>query len=157
MSEIGIPFDGVRPKAVAGPQFQSMPTLIRFPAVMGPLPCAFDLLTFVGLSLVFRVAAPEFRTAWFLESMAMQILVIFVIRTNGRSWADLPPPALAMSSLGALVAAMVLPSTPVGGRFGFIALPLIVVASLAGFTYLVLAELLKIFLFDHCPNNSVHR
>jgi Mg2+-importing ATPase len=159
VSEIGIPFDGVRPEAVARPQVWSMPALIRFAAVMGPLSSAFDLLTFAGLSLVFHVAAPEFRTAWFLESMATQILVIFVIRTNGRPWADLPQPALALSSLGALLVAMVLPFTPVGGWFGFVAPPLAVVASIGGLTlaYLVLAELLKTFLFDHRPNNRVER
>ncbi|QCB42655.1 magnesium-translocating P-type ATPase [Sphingomonas sp. PAMC26645] len=153
VSEIGIPFDSVRPEAVARPQVWSMPALIRFAAMMGPLSSAFDLLTFAGLSLVFHVAAPEFRTAWFLESMATQILVIFVIRTNGRPWADLPRPALALSSLGALLVAMVLPFTTVGGWFGFVAPPLVVVASLGGVTlgYLVLAELLKTFLFDHRP------
>ncbi len=159
VSEIGIPFDGVRAEAVARPQVWSMPALIRFAAVMGPLSSAFDLLTFAGLSLVFHVAAPEFRTAWFLESMATQILVIFVIRTNGRPWADLPRPALALSSLGALLVAMVLPFTPVGDWFGFVAPPLVVVASIGGITlaYLVLAELLKTFLFDHRPTKRARR
>ncbi|WP_277983079.1 cation transporting ATPase C-terminal domain-containing protein [Sphingomonas faeni] len=159
VSEIGIPFDGVRPEAVARPQMWSMPALIRFAAVMGPLSSAFDLLTFAGLSLVFHVAAPELRTAWFLESMATQILVIFVIRTNGRPWADLPRLALALSSLGALLVAMVLPFTPVGDWFGFVAPPLVVVASIGGITlaYLVLAELLKTFLFDHRPTKRARR
>ncbi|MEG8043597.1 HAD-IC family P-type ATPase [Sphingomonas sp. LR59] len=159
VSEIGIPFDGVRAEAVVGPQVWSMPALIRFAAVMGPLSSAFDLLTFAGLSLVLHVAAPEFRTAWFLESMATQILVIFVIRTNGRPWADLPRPALALSSLGALLVAMVLPFTPVGDWFGFVAPPLVVVASIGGITlaYLVLAELLKTFLFDHRPTKRARR
>jgi Mg2+-importing ATPase len=136
-----------------------MPALIRFAAVMGPLSSAFDLLTFAGLSLVFHVAAPEFRTAWFLKSMATQILVIFVIRTNGRPWRDLPRPALALSSMGALLVAMVLPFTPIGGWFGFVAPPLAVVASLGGVTlaYLVLAELLKTFLFNYRPNTRVRR
>ncbi|WP_132736669.1 magnesium-translocating P-type ATPase [Sphingomonas sp. PP-F2F-A104-K0414] len=159
VSEIGIPFDGVRAEAVARPQVWSMPALIRFAAVMGPLSSAFDLLTFAGLSLVFHVAAPEFRTAWFLESMATQILVIFVIRTNGRPWADLPRLALALSSLGALLVAMVLPFTSVGDWFGFVAPPLVVVASIGGITlaYLVLAELLKTFLFDHRPTKRARR
>ncbi len=159
VSEIGIPFDGVRPEAVARPQVWSMPALIRFAAVMGPLSSAFDLLTFAGLSLVFHVAAPEFHTAWFLESMATQILVIFVIRTNGRPWADLPQPALALSSLGALLVAMVLPFTRIGGWFGFVAPPLAVAASIGGLTlaYLVLAELLKTFLFDHRPTAHAYR
>jgi Mg2+-importing ATPase len=158
VSEIGIPFDGVRPEAVARPQVWDMRALIRFAAVMGPLSSVFDLLTFAGLSLVFHVAPAEFRTAWFLESMATQILVIFIIRTNGRPWADLPRPALAVSSLGALLVALTLPFTPVGAWFGFVTPPLTVVAALGGVTiaYLVMAELLKSFLFDHMGRNR-HR
>ncbi|WP_375395460.1 magnesium-translocating P-type ATPase [uncultured Sphingomonas sp.] len=151
VSEIGIPFDGVRPEAVARPQVWDMRALIRFAAVMGPLSSAFDLLTFAGLSLVFHVAPAEFRTAWFLESMATQILVIFIIRTNGRPWADLPRPALAASSLGALLVAMALPFTPAATWFGFVAPPWRIMLALGGVTaaYLVIAELLKTFLFDH--------
>lgn len=157
VSEIGIPFDSVRPAAVAKPQVWNMAALIRFAAVMGPLSSAFDLLTFGGLTMIFHVAAPEFRTAWFLESMATQILVIFVIRTNGRPWADLPRRPLAASSLGALLVAMALPFTPIGEWFGFIAPPLAVVVSLGTLTvtYLVSAEVLKTFLFDH-PTSRAH-
>lgn len=86
---------------------------------MGPLSSLFDFLTFGVLVFVFNSSPAEFRTTWFLESMATQILVIFIIRANGRPWQDLPRPALAASSLVALIVAMVLPFTPVGGWFGF--------------------------------------
>ena len=145
VSEIGIPFDSVRPEAVARPQIWNMRALVRFAAVMGPLSSAFDMLTFAGLLLLFHVTTPEFRTAWFLESMATQILVIFVIRTNGRPWRDLPRPMLAATSLGALVVAMVIPFTPVARWFGFEAPPLLATAGLGVvvIVYLVGAELLK--------------
>ena len=116
VSEIGIPFDSVRPEAVARPQVWDMRALIRFAAVMGPLSSAFDLLTFGGLLFFFHAAPAAFQTTCFLESMATQILVIFVIRTNGRPWKDLPRPLLAASSLGALVVAMILPFTPATRR-----------------------------------------
>ena len=159
VSEIGIPFDGVRPEAVARPQVWNMRALIRFAAVMGPLSSTFDMVTFAGLSLVFHVAPAEFRTAWFLESMATQILVIFIIRTNGRPWADLPRPALAMSSIGALLILLVLPFTPVGAWFGFTAPPLPVNLALGGVTlaYLVMAELLKTMLFERKPRRPRKR
>ncbi|GGA60329.1 magnesium-translocating P-type ATPase [Sphingomonas psychrolutea] len=145
LSEIGIPFDGVRPEVVARPQVWDMRALIRFAAIMGPLSSVFDLLTFAGLLLLFHVSPPEFRTAWFLESMATQILVIFVIRTNGRPWRNLPRPILAASSLGALIVAMVLPFTPVARWFGFVAPPLAVTATLGVIVlaYLTCTELLK--------------
>ena len=145
VSEIGIPFDSVRPEAVAKPQVWDMPGLIRFAAVMGPLSSAFDLMTFGGLVLLFHASPSEFRTAWFLESMATQVLVIFVIRTNGRPWADLPRPVLAATSLGALLVAMTLPFSPVAGLFGFQSPPLALTAAIMTLVaaYLACAELLK--------------
>ncbi|MDB5714772.1 MAG: Magnesium-translocating P-type ATPase, partial [Sphingomonadales bacterium] len=147
ISEIGIPFDSVRPEAIAKPQIWDMRALIRFAAVMGPLSSAFDLLTFAGLIFLLHASPPEFRTAWFLESMATQILVIFIIRTNGRPWAFLPRPALALTSLGALVVAMALPFTPLAALFGFQTPPLAMTGGIMVLviSYLIAAELLKRF------------
>ncbi|MBN4098311.1 MULTISPECIES: magnesium-translocating P-type ATPase [unclassified Methylobacterium] len=119
LSEVGIPFDRVAPSATAQPQVWNMTAVLRFAGVMGPLSSLFDLLTFGALLLVFGASAEEFRTAWFLESMATQILVIFVIRTSGRSWQDHPSAALTGSSLAALAVALALPFSPAGAWFGF--------------------------------------
>lgn len=145
LSEVGVPFDGVRAEATAKPQVWDMRGLIRFAAIMGPLSSLFDFLTFGMLILVFKAAPEEFRTTWFLESMVTQILVIFIIRTNGRPWRDLPRPMLAASSLLALFVAVVLPFTPIGAWFGFVVPPFAVLASIGGLVliYLILAELLK--------------
>ncbi|MCW6508253.1 magnesium-translocating P-type ATPase [Lichenifustis flavocetrariae] len=144
-SEIGIPFDGVRPEATAKPQVWDMKGIIRFAAVMGPLSSLFDFATFGLLIAVFHVAPEESRTTWFLESMITQILVIFIIRTNGRPWRSLPSPALAASSLLALLGAMLLPFTPAGAWFGFQLPPASVLAATGVIVvaYLVAAELLK--------------
>jgi P-type Mg2+ transporter len=145
ISEIGIPFDSVRAEAVARPQVWDMRGLIRFAAVMGPLSSAFDLLTFGGLIWLFEASPAEFRTAWFMESMATQILVIFVIRTNGRPWADLPRPILTATSLGALLVALALPFTPVASLLGFETPPLAMTGGIMVLVaaYLTCAELLK--------------
>jgi Mg2+-importing ATPase len=145
LSELGIPFDGVRPEAVARPQLWDMRGLLRFAAIMGPLSSLFDFLTFAVLIYVFNASPAEFRTTWFLESMATQILVIFIIRTNARPWQDIPRPALVASSLVALLAAMVLPFTPLGSWFGFETPPLVMLAGIGAIVivYLVTAELLK--------------
>lgn len=149
-SEVGIPFDTVRPEAMARPQVWDMRALMRFAGVMGLLSSAFDMLTFAGLLLVFHAAPEEFRTVWFLESMATQILVIFVIRTSGRPWSNRPHPALTASSLLALAAAIVVPFSPIGAWFGFKAPPLEVICSVGALivAYLVCAELLKRLAID---------
>ena len=157
LSEVGIPFDGVREEATARPQLWDMSGLIRFAAIMGPLSSLFDILTFTMLTLVFHAAPAEFRTAWFLESMATQILVIFIIRTNGRPWRDRPSRALASSSLVALGVAMVLPFTPAGGWFGFetpAAAALVGVGAIV-VLYLLSAELLKPLAFKNGRDHAM--
>ncbi len=145
LSEVGIPFDTVRPEAVAAPQVWDLNALMRFAGVMGPLSSLFDLLTFAGLLLIFHATPETFRTAWFLESMATQILVIFIIRTNGRPWSNRPHPALTVSSLAALAVALVLPFSSVGAWFGFAPPPAAILAAIGGVlvTYIVAAELMK--------------
>ena len=145
LSELGIPFDNVSRLATARPQLWDMRGLIRFAAIMGPLSSVFDFLTFGALLFMFGAAPAEFQTAWFLESMATQILVIFIIRTNGRPWRNIPHPVLTVSSLVALAVAMLLPFTPIGAWFGFVAPPPLMLAGigLLVVVYLVCAELLK--------------
>lgn len=145
LSELGIPFDGVRPEAVKHPQLWDMSNLLRFAGVMGPLSSLFDFLTFGALLYLYHAPPAVFRTAWFLESMASQILVIFIVRTNGRPWQDLPSRYLAASSLVALVAALALPFTPMGPWFGFKVPSISILAGISVIVigYLILAELLK--------------
>lgn len=145
LSELGIPFDRVSPQATARPQRWDMKRLLRFAAIMGPLSSLFDFLTFGALLYLFHATPDEFRTAWFLESMATQILVIFIIRTNGRPWSNRADPMLTASSLTALAVALVVPFTPAGAWFGFVAPPAIVLAAIAALVivYLLSAERLK--------------
>ena len=144
-SEIGIPLDTVRPEAIAQPQVWDMQGLLRFAGTMGPLSSLFDLATFGGLLWLFHATPEEFRTLWFMESMATQILVIFIIRTRDRPWRDLAHPALVASSLIALLVAMALPFTPLGAWFGFVAPPAAMLAGMGALVlgYLVCAQWLK--------------
>ncbi|MDW5317508.1 magnesium-translocating P-type ATPase [Rhizobium sp. PL01] len=145
LSEIGIPFDSVRPEGVARPQIWDMKGLLRFAAIMGPLSSLFDFLTFGGLIWILRATPEEFQTTWFLESMATQILVIFLIRTNGRPWKDKPHVTLTITALLALFAAMAIPFTPVGTWFGFVApsAPALIMIFSIVVTYLIAVELVK--------------
>jgi Mg2+-importing ATPase len=59
-----------------------MASILRFTIVMGALSSIFDIATFAALIKFFHAGPSEFRTAWFVESTATQILVIFFIRTR---------------------------------------------------------------------------
>ena len=57
--------------------------LIRnFMIVFGLISAAFDILTFSLLRLVFRVDNAQFRTAWFLECILTELLIIIIIRSQ---------------------------------------------------------------------------
>ena len=89
-SEIGIPFDNVDGEDLRRPRAWDLGEILRFTLVMGGVSSAFDLLTFTVLLKVFHADPDSFRTAWFIESISTQILVIFVIRTWGWTWSSRP-------------------------------------------------------------------
>lgn len=145
LSEVGIPFDEADPADLAKPRHWDMNAVLRFTLVMGPLSSLFDLVTFAVLLGVFGAGVEMFRTAWFVESILTQILVIFVIRTAAPCWRSRPHRFLVMTSLGALAAALVLALTPLGYPFGFVALPAPVMLTILviAAVYLGFAEVLK--------------
>jgi Mg2+-importing ATPase len=114
---------------------------------MGPLSSLFDLLTFAWLGYGMHADATEFRTAWFVESIATQILVIFVIRTASRLNRSRPDRLLVLSSLGALALALCIALTPVGTVVGFVPLtpPVLLGVGVIAVGYLAAAEALKTF------------
>jgi Mg2+-importing ATPase len=147
LSEIGIPFDAVDREDVARPRAWDMGDILRFTLVTGALSSLFDVATFAILRLGFDAGPELFRTAWFVESTATQILVIFVIRTRGAAWASRAHPALVASSLAALAAAFAIILSPLGRPFGFTGVPFALVAVLAALVaaYLAAAEVAKRF------------
>ncbi len=147
VSETGIPFDDVDSRDLAGPRAWDMRAILRFTLIMGSLSSLFDLATFAMLLQIFKTTAEQFRTAWFVESTATQILVIFVIRSYRPVWASRAHPALVASSLGALLVSLAIVSTKLGAAFDFVAMPWTMVGAIAALViaYLVSAELLKKF------------
>ncbi len=145
LSEIGIPYDRVDARDLARPQAWDMRSILRFTVIMGALSSLFDLATFTMLVRSFDAGPELFRTAWFVESTATQILVIFVIRTRGSVWSSAPNRWLAVSSLGALATAFLIILTPLGRSFGFVGMPAALGVALAGVivAYLIAAECTK--------------
>lgn len=145
LSEVGIPFDEADRQDLARPQHWDTGGILRFTLVMGPLSSLFDLATFALLLGVFQVDVAAFRTAWFVESILTQVLVIFVIRTAARPWRSRPDRLLVATSLGALAAALALALTPLGRPLGFVPLApslLLAIVAIAAL-YLGLAETVK--------------
>jgi Mg2+-importing ATPase len=144
-SEVAIPFDGVDPQDLARPHDWDPAFIRRFMLTFGPLSSLFDFATFWLLLAGFGAGAALFRTGWFIESMATQVLVIFVLRTRARPWASLPHPALVCAAVLVVGAAALLPFTPAATLLGFVAPPpgmLLAIAALA-LAYLACVEVAK--------------
>ncbi|HET7885773.1 MAG TPA: magnesium-translocating P-type ATPase [Bradyrhizobium sp.] len=148
LSEIGIPFDEVDDEDVAQPEVWDMRNILRFTIIMGAVSSLFDAVTFTVLLKVLNADAALFQTGWFVESIATQILVIFLIRSRRLPWrANRPNAILLVTSIGALIGAIVVALGPWGGLFGFTGLSIPVLTVLAAITlaYLLAAEVAKRF------------
>ena len=144
-SEVPIPRDAVDPADLARPQDWDAGAIRRFMLTMGPVSSMFDLATFGVLLAVFHADAALFQTGWFIESLATQVLVIFVIRTRGAPWRSRPDGWLTATSLAVVGIAVVLPFSPLAARLGFVAPPpgLMLAIGLLVAAYLCAAELAK--------------
>lgn len=157
VSELAIPTDRVDDADLLAPQRWDIASIRNFMLGFGLLSSVFDLAAFGLLYLVLQVPVAQFQTAWFVESMATQVLVIFVIRSARPSWRDRPSGWLAAASLGVVALAVALPYAGWARAFGFVPLPGRVLAALAGLTlaYLAAAEALK-FVFPRLSRINAH-
>ena len=142
VSEMPIPLDEVDSEITEKPEHWDMRFIRNFMLVMGPVSSIFDFLTFGLLLLVFHANEALFQTGWFIESLATQVLVIFVLRTRRNPLRSRPHPLLATTSIAVVVLAVVLPFTPLGSWFGFVPPSATFLLAIVGLTvsYLLLAQ-----------------
>ena len=149
-SQLAIPTDEVDSELVAQPTHWDLGFIRRFMLFFGPVSSVFDFLTFGIMLGVFHAGAVLFHSGWFVESLATQTLVIFVIRTRRipffRSRPSMP---LLLAALAVVTAGAVLPFTPLAHVLGFKPLPGLFFLALAGIVvcYLALIEFSKYWFF----------
>lgn len=145
-SQLAIPTDHVDDEQLHAPSHWNVAFIRRFMLVFGPISSLFDFMTF-GLMLgVLRAGPIEFRTGWFVESLATQTLIIFAIRTRkvpffrSRPSGWLTAATLSVVSIGALLTV-----SPIAHTLGFTPLPWQFFGALGTFViaYLALVELAK--------------
>jgi Mg2+-importing ATPase len=144
-AQITIPSDSVDSEMVRKPRGWDMKFIRDFMLVFGPISSLFDFLTFFVLRHGFGASAELFHTGWFVESLATQTLVIFVIRTRRNPTRSRPSALLAVTVFAIVAAAVLLPWTPLAEPIGFVQPPAHFMAFVAAavVAYLVLVELLK--------------
>ncbi len=156
-SQLAIPTDRVDEEQLHAPSHWNVAFIRRFMLTFGPISSLFDFLTF-GLMLgVLHANAIEFRTGWFVESLATQTLIIFAIRTRMVPFfRSRPSPLLTITSLTVVAVGVALTVSPLAHTLGFTPLPWQFFAVLGGFVavYLVLVELTKVMFYAE-PMNHV--
>ncbi len=144
--QLVIPTDRVDPEALARPAAWDMKFIRNFMAVFGPVSSIFDFATFWIMLHLLHAGPTLFRTGWFVESIATQTLVIYVIRTRRIPFfKSRPSRPMLLVPTAAAVAGAILPYTGLAHLLGFTPLPVKFFLLLAGLVivYLVLVELAK--------------
>ncbi|MBZ5493441.1 MAG: magnesium-translocating P-type ATPase [Acidobacteriia bacterium] len=157
MAQVTIPTDNVDAAYVRAPQHWDIKLIRNFMLFIGPISSIYDFLTFYVLLALLHAQEAEFHTGWFVESLATQTLVLFVIRTSGNPFRSRPSRALTATTLGIVLLGIILPFLPLGTRLGFTPLPPVYFAFLAvaTLTYLFLVEIAKRFLLHKTLRSSV--
>ncbi len=145
LAQVTIPTDNVDEEFIRTPQRWDIGIIQRFMVVIGPISSIYDFLTFGVLLWVFRASEALFQTGWFVESLATQTLVLFIIRTAGNPLRSRPSLPLAVTTVLVVLIGVILPFTPLAATLGFVPLPGAYFVFLGGvtMTYLVLVELVK--------------
>jgi Mg2+-importing ATPase len=146
LSQSTIPTDEVDQEYIEKPKRWDIHFIRRFMVCLGPVSSLFDFLTFFIMLFAFNASEQLFQTAWFIESLCSQTLVIFVIRTKKSPfWKSKPSKLLLLSSITIITFALILPYTPIGTIFEFAEPPItffIALTAILG-AYLALAEIVK--------------
>jgi P-type Mg2+ transporter len=146
VGQMAIPSDRVDAEVVARPAAWDIAFVRRFMAVFGPVSSIFDFMTFFVMLVILNAGHGEFRSGWFVESLATQTLVIFVIRTRRVPFLRSRPSRLMLVlPIGCAVVGAILPFSPLANILGFASLPLAFFLILLGMIvgYIVLVELVK--------------
>ena len=152
-SEAAVPLDRVDEDMIQRPRQWDVKFIRDAMLTFGSVSSLFDFLTFGIFLWVFGASERFFQTGWFIELIATQVLVIFLIRTRGKAYMSRPHPLLALTSLAVVLTAVAIPLTPLREWFGFEvpSLSLLVMISLLTASYLTVVELVKRWFFRWHP------
>jgi Mg2+-importing ATPase len=149
ISQTGIPTDNVDPEFLSRPRRWDVGFIKKFMIFIGPMSSIFDYATFFLMLYVFKCAlfgkpgtSAEmsahyerlFHTGWFVESLLTQTLIVHIIRTNKIPvFQSRASGVMTLTTLSIMAAAVVLPYSPLAPLLGFVPLPPIYWAWIAGF------------------------
>ncbi len=122
-SQITIPTDNVDESFIHKPRKWDISFIRQFMILVGPLSSIFDFLTFYVMLNFLGAGEKLFHSGWFVESLATQTLVLFIIRTQGNPFKSRPSLPLTISIIAIVLVGLWLPFSPLSGFLGFVPLP----------------------------------
>lgn len=155
---LAIASDNVDPDQLRRPRHWDIRFVRRFMISFGLVSSLFDFATFAFLLFFAHATEAAFQTAWFVESLLTELAIVLIVRTHRAFWASRPSPLLAWLTLAVGIIAIMIPYLPFAAWFGFVPLPLPVLAGLVAITalYLLASEATKRWFFGQEYRNS-HR
>ena len=145
-SQFAIPTDNVDESYMIRPRKFRLRFIKIFMVVFGPLSSVFDFITFFVLYFAFHLKGGAFQTGWFLESMATQTFVVYMIRTKKIPFIQSSPSKpLLFSTITVVTVAWLMAFLPINKFFNLQALDLVPILAiiLIVVVYLITTELVK--------------
>ena len=142
--EMTIAGDNVDDELVRRPRRWNIQFIRKFMIVFGTLSSVFDCLTFVGLMWL-GATMTQFRTGWFVESIASASLIVLVIRSRRPFFKSRPSKLLALATATTIAITFLVPHLPFAPLLGFGPMPVQFYALVVAVVllYVVAAELTK--------------
>lgn len=145
LPEMTIATDTVDDVMIEKPHRWDVKFIRSFMLVFGPLSSIFDVCTFGALLLLLHADAHQFRSGWFIESVASAAFIVLVVRTRAPFFRSRPSLKLLLMTLSVVIAAVALPFSPIARLIGFVPIPavfllwLVLIIAL----YIISAEIMK--------------
>ena len=119
---LAVASDEVDEEQIQRPGRWKLDGIRQFMLYFGLHSSVFDFSTFAFLYFWMKAGLAEFRTAWFLESVITEILILFVVRTKRPFFHSKPAGILLFCGIAGLAITLILPWTPLNIGLGLTAL-----------------------------------
>lgn len=143
--EMAIPTDSVDLEIVQKPVKLNIRFIAHFMLIFGLISSIFDFATFLSLLYLFKANISQFRTGWFLESVASAAFIVLIIRTRKPFYKSRPSYPLMISIFSIIFITFLIPFTPLADIFNFVMLPFsfyLLIGAILLF-YMILTEIAK--------------
>ena len=151
ISQIGIPYDNVDEEFILKPRKWSTKDLSKFMKIFGIISSITDILAFIIFWFIFKYNSVDkqsfFQTAWFVECLISETLIIYYLRSNKKSVLKSKPSKilvlLTILTIGATILIPILLSSISG--FNFVILPLNYYLYVVGLVvlYMIIVRIVK--------------